>query len=111
MKIKKLYITIFIIMLAFLFIGCGKTQKKLPKITYELDGGVWTEKRFNNVVEKEIDDFLDEPKNPTKEGFMFLGWYILSKNEKGELIEAGKVDFSNYRVLEYYITLKAKWQK
>ena len=111
MKTKKLYITIFIIMLAFLFIGCGKTQKKQPKITYDLDGGVWTEKRFNNVVEKEIDDFLDEPKNPTKEGFMFLGWYILSKNEKGELIEAGKVDFSNYRVLEYSITLKAKWQK
>ena len=111
MKTKKIFITIFIMMIAFLFVGCGKAEKKLPKITYELDGGVWTETNFKNVVEKEMNDFIDEPKNPTKEGHKFLGWYLIKKNDKGEDVEAGKIDFSNYRVSEFTITLKAKWQK
>ena len=67
--------------------------QKLYYVTYDLDGG---------ICDNLISEFSEEINNlpiPVKEGYEFLGWYLISSDEKVENLE-----LRNY-------TLTAKWQK
>ncbi|MDO4710737.1 MAG: InlB B-repeat-containing protein, partial [Peptostreptococcaceae bacterium] len=71
-------------------------ELKEYKVTFDTDGG-------SKDPEEQIikhDGKITRPKDPTKEGYEFLGWYL------GEV----KFDFANQKVTDNII-LTAKWEK
>ncbi len=71
---------------------CGEIKTGYYKVKYNTDGGSKIEP---TIVKK--GDVLSEPNNPTKDGFIFIGWYI-----QDELF-----DFKSE--INKNITLTAKW--
>lgn len=67
-----------------------KTEKKY-KITFDSNGGT-------NVSKQEVSSVATKPKEPTKEGYVFIEWTLDGKS----------YDFSTKVTKD--ITLKAKWE-
>lgn len=95
---NKNYLSFSLIVLFILFIvGCTTTPTEVKyTITYETDGG--TIIKSEEVFEG---DYIPCPEEPTKEGFLFLGWYMEETYETA-------VDF-NQTVTED-LTIYAKWR-
>ncbi len=94
MNIKKILCLIFILSLSLLVItACNKDDPNLHVVSFDTDGG--TELR-SMIVENGL--AIGMPEDPTKDGYIFKGWYF--KNEPW--------DFANTPV-EKDITLVAKW--
>ena len=92
-KIVILIISIIVfiaIIILLLLKGCEKSYT----ISFDTDGGT-----FIKDIEFKKSDYLEEPIEPTKEGYKFIGWYY-----NGELF-----DF-NTKIKED-IKLVAKWEK
>ena len=92
------YISVFIMIIGLLFI-CGCSKKYT--ITYQTDGGIFSDGSSSYVVECKKGETLVLPASPTKEGYTFLGWY---SNTTNSIITIGVVVESN-------MTLTAKWEK
>ena len=108
MKLTKFLCLFLLVAIAFAFTSCdvlnqvlgsagAGTQQAAKKFTVTFDsvGG-------SKVASQEVeaDDYVTEPKEPTKEGYDFKGWYL-----------GGKLwDFESQTVTKN-ITLKAKWAK
>lgn len=96
---KKLFMAIILIAAGFFFTACKKEPtEKLYTVTFDSNGGTPVE-----IQKVKPNDFIKEPNNPTKEGKVFGGWYIV-ENENSL-----KMDFRIYRVRKD-LKLVAKWQ-
>lgn len=71
----------------------AKFEKKVVKITFDLNGG-------SGISERQIDagKKLNRPDDPIKFGFKFIGWYYLGK------------EYNFDSPIEKAITLTAKWE-
>ena len=86
-------VTIFLVLSAiFVNVGCQRTTTYT--VTFDSNGG--TKVKTQEVIENEK---VEEPKEPTKEGYTFKGWYLNSK----------KYDFDKKVTKD--LKLKAKWIK
>ena len=97
--IKKLLFIFILVFSLTTFIACEKEEEKSDKIvvTFDSQGGSSVEKT-TLTVENAKDFTL--PENPTKEGYVFAGWY-LDQNFKRE--------FKSLDAIPSEITLYAKW--
>ena len=97
--IKKLLFVLIFVFALTTFIACEKNEEKSDKIviTYDSQGGSSVEKTTLTVDTAK--DFT-LPENPTKEGYIFAGWY-LDQNFKRE--------FKSLDAVPSEITLYAKW--
>ena len=87
---KKIYSFLFVLFVSLVFIGCNKDQKYT--ITYDLDGGT-----CYGLISEYQSGFEVVLPEPTKEGYIFLGWY--NGDEKVEKVKGGNFN------------LVAKWEK
>lgn len=111
---KKILLLTLVLLLGFMFIGCGDstttgsvdTTGKLStttseaseySITFDSKGG-----SLVNSITQENGTALTLPSNPTKEGFVFAGWYL--DEETTDLFEENIMP-------EHNITLYAKWEE
>ena len=96
MKNKKIIIVIgiCILLVAFLLILSLVLKNKTYEITFSTNGGTTVEKQ-----EIKKGDLVVEPENPTKDGYVFEGWYY-----DNELF-----DFSTK--VNSDITLEARWKE
>lgn len=105
---KKLFGFLFIIAFSFALVACTATDKDKDKekdkeesitINYETNGG-------STVASSKIDannaSSFTLPQNPTKEGFVFAGWYV-----DADL----KTPFDALSVANNSVTLYAKWEE
>ena len=92
MKRTFTFLILILCLSAFLLISCEKSYS----ITYELDGGTNSE---NNPTEFKTGDIVSLD-FPTKEGYMFAGWY-----EDADFT----IFFRNTSNREENLTLYAKW--
>ncbi len=69
-------------------------EKQLFRVTFDTDGGTNV-----NYVLVEEGNAIKEPDAPTKDGYVFSGWYLNNN----------KYDFKT--LIDKNITLKAKWEK
>ena len=92
---KYLLIALALVLLCFTFVSCdyfGRFHDDTFTITFDTDGG-------SKIAEQRVlkDEPIVEPEDPTKDGYVFAGWYL----------EDSKWDFSS--TVTESITLKAKW--
>ena len=98
------------ILLSFVFVACNKTDGKVPgdkdlieptkkefTITFDTQGG--SEVKSITIAEGET---ITLPSNPTKEGYVFDGWYL-----SDEFIEK----FNATQTISSDITVYAKWKE
>ena len=93
-KTCSILMLILIILTSSLLIGCGKKSKTEYKVSFDTDGGT----KIDAITVKE-DNAVDLPKDPTKEGYTFDGWYLDGKK------------FDEKSSITKDITLKASWLK
>ena len=106
-QIKIFLLLLIILPLSIMFVACGKNKSETPSssvvtpssviyytVTFDSDGG----SKVNAITNVESGKKVQEPTAPTKEGYIFDGWYL------GE----DKWSFVEYVVTEN-ITLRAKW--
>lgn len=93
---SKIIITIIAIFISFLFVSCKKEINY--NITYQLNGGRFTEKVITNFTNENIPTMLPIP---VKNDHNFISWTYNNQEVK---------DFS-FLGKEENITLKAKWEK
>ena len=96
-KKKSIVIAAVIIILLLLICLIFFLMNKKYTVTFETSAGVTTE---TQVVKK--DDLVKEPEVPTREGYIFAGWYYADD-------ENTKYDFSSK--VNKDIKLIAKWEK
>lgn len=117
MKKRNLILTfIFTILLGLFLVACKGKEPEPPKVIYELDGATWTD---TALIEKEPyskaynkGERIEEPKNPTKEGKEFVGWFIVYSIVNKDKSVTQKLDpykfiFSTYKMEDKDITLRA----
>lgn len=94
---KKIKIGILALIACLFLTGCGCSNNKINEfiVTFDSNGGTVVEDRMVTKGEK-----VAEPTTPTKEGYIFDGWYIAG----GE-----KYDFSSK--INGDVELEAKWIK
>lgn len=100
MKVKKVVVAMLFCFITGLYlVGCGnnKTNKGL-EVIFDTDGGSTVEKQ---VVEE--GDSLSKPEDPSKDGYVFEGWYKDSAKKN-------TWDFSTDVITEA-TTIYAKWAK
>ena len=90
MKIKKIILTILLLGLFFVLVGCNLT---FYTVTFESNGG-------SSVTSKQTIGYVARPTDPTKEDYEFAGWYL-----DPELTN----EFSFKDKIGENITLYAKW--
>ncbi len=78
--------------------------KNMFTVTFNSDNS--TDNKIVHVLEG---NKIEEPENPSKEGYIFEGWYKCSDDECTEL-DNNKFDFTNIDISKN-ITLKAKWSE
>lgn len=91
-KIAVVLILIVVIIAIILFLILGK--QKQYSVTFDCNNGSST---FVENVESGA--LVEEPEEPTKEGYKFLGWFL----------DGEKFDFSN--PIEKNMKLEARWEK
>ena len=93
MKIKILNVLMFILLFSFMLTSCDAT--KSIKVTFETNGG-------SNIVEAKVDKDgkITRPTDPTKDGFIFMGWFSDEELEN---------EFDFDAKIEKSITIYAKW--
>lgn len=91
-SLKRLMMISTIFLLSIVLVGCNKT--KTYTVTFDSNGGTKVEKQEIKYEKK-----VEEPEEPTKEGYNFLGWYLDGK----------KYDFD--KKVTKNLKLKAKWSK
>ncbi|MCR5422928.1 MAG: InlB B-repeat-containing protein [Bacilli bacterium] len=97
---KKILSFLFILVFAFALVGCNNDNKgEDEKITvaFETNGGSTI---ANVTVDSESAKSFALPENPTKEGFVFDGWYLDAEF---------KTPFNSLNLENKTITLYAKW--
>ncbi len=94
---KKIVSFIMVFMMALMLVACGESST--VTIKYETNGG-------NTITSTEInlDDLksFNLPSEPTKEGYVFVGWYLDSDF---------KEEFQSLDNVKKDITLYAKWEE
>lgn len=95
---KKFKIGILAIIACLFLTGCGCANKNITEFTVDFDsnGGTIVESQTITNGEK-----ATKPTNPTKEGYIFDGWYL-------DLDDADEYDFNSKVTKD--ITLEAKWK-
>lgn len=91
-SLRKIMMISTVFLLSIILVGCGKA--KTYTITFDSNGGTKVEKQEIKENKK-----IEEPDDPTKEGYKFLGWYLDGK----------KYDFD--KKVTKNLKLKAKWSK
>ncbi len=92
-RIKELRMTLIILLIGmFFFSGCFFSDKY--EVAFKTNGG----SEIENVMVKS-GNYLEEPDTPTKEGYVFEGWYL--DGDEYDFDEEVKSD----------MTLVAKWRK
>lgn len=82
---KFLKSALILFILTVLLTGCVFSAKEYSvEITFTVDGAVYLKKVFNRSN-------FEFPEEPTKEGFMFAGWY-LDKEFKEEFVGLGSLE-------------------
>jgi uncharacterized repeat protein (TIGR02543 family) len=108
-NVKKLSIVLLVMSTIFLLIGCtDQTETPVPTeetpvvtvyydVTFNANGG-------SAVAVQEVEEgkTATEPADPTKEGFIFGGWYLTDTFDEGT-----QFDFTD--VISADVTLYAKW--
>lgn len=77
--------------------------KNVYTVTYELNDGIWTDKKLSKEQKVDYDSYLAKPVIPTKPGLVFDGWFT-----NKELTD--EWDFAVDRV-RGDVTLYAKWSQ
>ncbi len=93
-KIKKIAIIIAIILLLLIILLFFLLYKKTYEVTFDSNGG----SEVASVKVKE-NDKVEEPEDPTREGYTFVGWYYLDELYDFDL------------PVKYDMTLKAEWEE
>lgn len=118
-KTKLLFSIIFIFVISLFLFSCNKEEKSLPTVTYELNGGIWTD---TLLIEKEPYElsyeegsYIKEPLNPKKDGYNFIGWFMVFKEKEAneqvkENLSPNKFLFETYKIKDDII-LRAKYEK
>src|SRR5690606_949771 len=70
------------------------TEEEVYTVTFDSKGG-----SLVSPIEVEVNQTITKPEDPTKEGYMFLGWYL-----NDQLFDFETSILSN-------ITLEAKWEE
>jgi len=96
MKKKIVLIATFLICFISIFAFSGCSNKL--SVEFDTNGGSIIE-----TVKLEKGDKIEKPEDPTKDGYIFDGWYI-----SNEYIDENKWNFIGYSVSES-MTLYAKW--
>jgi len=97
MKIKRYIATVTAIILCLLALAlsaCG-TGLKTVKVTFDYNDGATPDK----IVEVEQGSTVEKPKPPTRDGHIFVGWYL-----DGEEYDFGEAVNSD-------VTLTAEWEE
>ncbi len=97
MKNKRgfLLVTALVFVFIFTLTSCDKT--KTFNVTFINDS-------VKNVVKVKEGEILDEPKEPTKDGYTFTGWYL--SDDKGVILDE-RWEFT--KKVTYTFNLYAKW--
>ena len=93
-KLKKILFFSAFSFLALILVGCSCQNNKTFTVTFDSNGGSEVEKQEVKANEK-----VEEPTDPTKDGYTFKGWYLSGK----------KYDFDKKVTKD--IKLKARWTK
>ena len=99
---SKVLLIVLLLLGCILFVACEKlpkvvltpTDKEEYIVTFVYENGL-----ENKNVRVTADDTVTEPSEPTKEGYVFLGWFK----------QGNKYDFS--LPVKADMTLKAKWEE
>ena len=97
MKIKRYIATVTAIILCLLALAlsaCG-TGLKTVKVTFDYNDGATPDK----ILEVEQGSTVEKPKPPTRDGHIFVGWYL-----DGEEYDFGEAVNSD-------VTLTAEWEE
>ena len=101
-KVKVLFLAMLVFACVCFASGCGE---KVYKINFMVDGQVY------HTVQSPGKDIVELPSNPTKDNFVFLGWYEdkeqISK-EITEIKEAFISGTSSYE-LKYNVEVEKKF--
>jgi len=89
---RKLVTLIALLFVSLVLISCDNEESSF-KVTFNLNGGTPT----IEPVEVNYNEKIEEPKNPSKSGYIFAGWYLGDE----------KFDFNQNITSD--ITLIAKW--
>ena len=85
--------TILVVIVACLFVtGCSCSKKESYTVTFDTTGGTTI-----SSVTVEDGNVVTKPKDPTKEGYTFAGWYY------------GDTEYDFNKAVSGNITLTAKW--
>ena len=71
MKIKKIFI---LLLLMFFLWGCN--NEEVPNNNFQNKIDIYYEEQIQNTIFIENQGILQEPTKPTKEGFIFDGWFV-----------------------------------
>jgi|LSQX01.3.fsa_nt_gb uncharacterized repeat protein (TIGR02543 family) len=94
-KKRFLLVAALVFILIFILTSCDKT--KTFNVTFINDSN-------KNIVKIKEGETLDEPKEPTKDGYTFTGWYL--SDDKGVILDE-KWDFT--KKVTFSFNLYAKW--
>ncbi|MBQ9786000.1 MAG: InlB B-repeat-containing protein, partial [Clostridia bacterium] len=95
-KVKVLFLAMLVFACVCFASGCGE---KVYKINFMVDGQVY------HIVQSPGKDIVELPSNPTKDNFVFLGWY---EDENTWTIPFDSSSLSN-KSLNTDIMIYAKW--
>ncbi|MGN1295534.1 MAG: InlB B-repeat-containing protein, partial [Bacilli bacterium] len=85
----------------------GKWKEATYDITYYLNGGVNSTENPSSTTFSETDSL--ELKDPTRNGFEFVGWYTTSTYEEGTMLPRSGTTSTLTRNLDGNVQLYAKW--
>jgi len=97
---KKIFVFLSLLILAVLISGCLSTNKLT--VTFDLGGGLMPEGTPTVITNISKGDSIALP-IPTKEGFVFCGWFLGSSADDGQ--------FTNDTVVTKDLTLYALWKE
>lgn len=102
-KIKIIVVFALIVLLTIIFAACtmidGSHDENKDGVTFTITFDTQGGSEVKPIVIKE-GEHITMPSNPTKEGFLFAGWYL-----RDEFIE----EFTINKKITSNITLYAKW--
>ena len=73
-NLKKLLLITTFSFLSLILVGCSFEKNKTFTVTFDSNGGTEVKKQEVKANEK-----VEEPNEPTKEGYSFKGWYLSGK--------------------------------
>ena len=91
MKLRRSILIVFLLTIVMFFTSCLAGNYK---VTFDSNGGSAVEEQY-----VPLNELVDEPSDPTKEGFEFVGWYY-----KDELYDFSKPVDRNFKLV-------AKWEE